>query len=383
MRGANLLAHRLNFGEQRAQVARRREDAAPDRLEARRDACQAGAPARPCQRLVLPGPRGVAAAPGLVVLERGHRRDQQTRVAVRAQRRVDLEQLAGGGAHRQPGDHLAHESAVDLGGLVGIGLGIVVDEDDVEVAAVAELLAAELAVGDDRQLRLGPVGVLQMLPGPAHRTRQRRVGERGKIVGDLLDRDVALDVAHQCAEDLGVVGAAQRVEQQLFVGLARALPAGVALLELALVGDRIEAVVQQPLVGELVDDAGMQHQVAHRPARQAEQAQQPVLHLGPLGQQGEIALAPEQRLEPVDELDRSVQRTALLAYRLGRVRDQVREAHLALVAQHSDLRVLGQRRDAGMQLGRQAGEEGFGVDRQRRRAAVATAVAAAVTLRPS
>ena len=111
----------------------------------------------------------------------------------------------------------------------------------------------------------------------------------------------------------------------------------------------------------------MQHQVAHRPARQAEQAQQPVLHLGPLGQQGEVALAPQQRLEPVDELDRRVQRAALLAHRLGRARDQVREAHLALVAQHSDLRVLAQRRDA-RRAARPAGRRG----RPRRRSAAAS-----------
>ena len=182
MRGAHLLAHRPHFVEQRLQVARRGEHGAAHRLEARRQPLDAGAPARARQRLVLPGPRRVAAAAGLVVLERRHRRDQQAGVAVRPERRVDVEQLAGGGAHRQPGDELADEGAVDLGRLVGLGLGIVVDEDDVEVAAVAELLAAELAVGDDRQLRLRPMRRLQVLPGPARwRSRaSRRRAPRGR-----------------------------------------------------------------------------------------------------------------------------------------------------------------------------------------------------------
>ena len=45
----------------------------------------------------------------------------------------------------------------------------------------------------------------------------------------------------------------------------------------------------------------MPHQIAYRPAGQPEQAQQPPEHRGPLDQQGEIALTPQQRLEPVDE----------------------------------------------------------------------------------
>ena len=142
----------------------------------------AGAPAHQAERLVLPGPGGVAAAAGLVV-----RRTSRSRSTRRnplpfghRHRRVDVEQLAGGGSRRQPADQLAHERAVDLGGLVGVGLGIVVDEDDVEVAAVAELLAAELAVGDDGELRLGPVRRLEVRPGPAQGAREVLVGERRK-----------------------------------------------------------------------------------------------------------------------------------------------------------------------------------------------------------
>ena len=96
-----------------------------------------------------------------------------------------------------------------------------------------------------------------------------------------------------------------------------------------------------------VDDAGVQHQVAHRPARQAEQAQQPVLHLGALDQQREVALAAQQRLDPVDEADRRVHRAACRSRTACRgAIDQRGQAHLAVVAQQLDLRLRAQRAHA-------------------------------------
>ena len=269
-RGAHLLAHGADLFAQRLRVARRREHGAPRGLEARRDGRRAGGKARPRQRLVLPGPGGVAAAAGLVGLEGGDGGHEQARIAVGPQRGVDVEQLAGRGAQRQPGDELAHEGRVDLLGtllLVFGGVGVVVDEDDVEVAAVAQLLAAELAVGDDGQPRRRAVALLQARPGPAHGGVEHGVGQRRQVVGHLLHRQVAFDVAHQRAEDLGVVRVAQRVEQVLLVVLARTLPGGQAALEFGAEGRAVEALVQQPLVGELVDDAGVAHQVLHGPAR--------------------------------------------------------------------------------------------------------------------
>ncbi len=64
------------------------------------------------------------------------------------------------------------------------------------------------------------VALVQQLPGPAQRGVQHRVGQRRQVVGHLLDRELALDIAHQRAEQLGMVRMAQRVQQQLFVGLA-------------------------------------------------------------------------------------------------------------------------------------------------------------------
>jgi hypothetical protein len=66
--------------------------------------------------------------------------------------------------------------------------------------------------------------LLQPRPGPAHGDGQQGVGQRRQVVGHLLDRELAFDVAHQGAEDLGVVRVAQRVQQLFFVVLAQALP---------------------------------------------------------------------------------------------------------------------------------------------------------------
>ena len=148
---------------------------------------------------------------------------------------------------------------------------------------------------------------------------------------------------------------------ELLVGLAGALPAGVALLELARCRRRRRsgrAAARSSASSSITP--GWQHQVAHRPARQAEQAQQPALHLGALDEQREVALAPQQRLEPVDEADRRLQRAALLAPPPGRrAPTRPAEAHLALVAQHPDPRLLAQRPHARRQLRRQLRQEGL------------------------
>jgi len=207
--GAHALAHADDFLRQRGRVAFGGDDGAAHGVEALAQRAAAEHEARTRHGLVLPGPGGVAAAPLLVVgegLEAGH---QQARIAVRAELGVDFEQVAFAGFHRQPVDELAHEGGVDLGGALVL---VVEDEDDVEVAAVAQLLAAELAVADDAELRFLAVAPAQALPAPAGGQAQHAVGQRGEVVGHLLDRDAAFQVARQGAEGLGMVGAAQQVE---------------------------------------------------------------------------------------------------------------------------------------------------------------------------
>jgi hypothetical protein len=113
--GAHALAHGDDLA-QRCGVARRGDHGFAHRIEAGGQVVAAQHEAGARHGLVFPGPGGVAAALLLVVgigLEAGH---QQARVAVGAQRGVDLEQIAFAGLDGQPVDQLAHEGGVDLGG---------------------------------------------------------------------------------------------------------------------------------------------------------------------------------------------------------------------------------------------------------------------------
>ena len=177
-----------------------------------------------------------------------------------------------------------------------------------------------------------------------------------------------------------MVRMAQRVEQHLLVVFAAALPALAARRELSAEGRRVEALARQARVGQLVDDAGVAHQVLHRPARQAQQAHQPVLHLGPLGQQREVALAAQQRLDPVDEAQRrGLVPTALGDGAAGALHQQA-QAQPAVVAQ-----LLHARREAPVAQPlakgrRQAVEQLFTVNRQWAGAAGAAASLARAAL---
>ena len=88
------------------------------------------------------------------------------------------------------------------------------------------------------------MALLQMHPGPLQAALQRRIGQRRQVIGHLFDGDMPLDVSHQRAEDFGMVGTAQRVEQRFFVGLTRTFPGLVACIEVADVFSRVEAAVQ-------------------------------------------------------------------------------------------------------------------------------------------
>jgi hypothetical protein len=87
------------------------------------------------------------------------------------------------------------------------------------------------------------------------------------------------------------------------------------------------------------------HQVAHRPARQPEQAQQAVEHRRPLGQQGEVAVAAQQRLDPVEKAHHGhiahaahVAPVAQIAAAFQRPRHQARQARTARVGQQCHAR---------------------------------------------
>ena len=247
---------------------------------------------------MVPGPGGVAAALLLVVGVGVEGGDEQAGVAVGPQVGVDLVQIAFAGLDREPVDELAHQGGIDFGGAL---VFVLVDKDDVEVAAVAEFLAAELAVGNDGELRVFAVPPGQAAPAPARGDAQHGLGQRAQVVGHLFHRQAAFDVARQRAEHLGVMGAAQQVEQGFVVVLAGAGQRLAAMLKFLLELGRGKALVEHVGVGQLVDHARMQQQVARRPARRTQDAQQALVHVGAFEQQGQVAFAPQQRLDPVGQ----------------------------------------------------------------------------------
>jgi hypothetical protein len=152
----------------------------------------------------------------LVLAEGFEGHHHQAGVAVGAQAQVGLEELAGRGLGRQPGVGALAEAGVELGGFGGV---VVVDEDHVEVGGVAELLAAELAVGEHRKLRVVPVAVLDLAPAHGDGEVDDDVGQRRQEVGVALDGELAGDVLGEQAEDLGVVLLAHQVHLAFHVGL--------------------------------------------------------------------------------------------------------------------------------------------------------------------
>ena len=100
---------------------------------------------------------------------------------------------------------------------------VFIHKHDVQVTAVAQLFAAELAVGEDGKLWFVAMALLEVLPHPTAGDFQYRIGQCAQVVGHLFDGDAAFHVTRQSAEHFGMVGAAQQVEQGFFVGLSGGL----------------------------------------------------------------------------------------------------------------------------------------------------------------
>ena len=124
------------------------------------------------------------------------------------------------------------------------------------------------------------VAVFQALPAPTPGDAQHAVGQSAEVVGHLFHGQHVLHVAREGAEHLGVVGAAQQVEQGFLVvfsacgqGLAARFQFGLELL-------RVEAFFVELLAGQLVDHAGMFEQVARGPFGGTEHMQQTLVYRG-------------------------------------------------------------------------------------------------------
>jgi hypothetical protein len=113
---------------------------------------------------------------------------------------------------------------------------VVVEEDDVEVGGVAELLAAQLAVGDDGEARRLASGACSSLRQTSSSVQvEHDVGQLGEVVGQLLHAQQAGQVLRQQAEHLGVVGLAHQVH----------LPLGVRLVAIEVLSRQLGAKAAQ------------------------------------------------------------------------------------------------------------------------------------------
>ncbi|OIQ66357.1 hypothetical protein GALL_520740 [mine drainage metagenome] len=197
--------------------------------------------AGPGDGLVFPGPGGIAAALLLVVGIRRKAGNEQAGIAVGAQCRVNFIQIALAGLDREPVDELAHQIGIHLGGAFVI---VVKDKYKVQVAAVTQFLAAELAVGDDAKTGLLAVNFFEPAPAPAGGNAQHGIGQGAKLVGHFFHREHAFDVTRQGAENLGVMGPAQQVQQRLVVIFTGCLQCVAPVIEFAFKAGCIKAFLQ-------------------------------------------------------------------------------------------------------------------------------------------
>ena len=161
------------------------------------------------QRLPLPGPPR-----GLVVPQRRRERPRERPlVPFGAEPHVDPVRQAEAGVVGQHPDDLAADLGEELGvgddlGADGLAVGVV-DEDQVDVGAIVQLLAAELAERQNDEPRglavvadRAPVLGLDGQPGRANGDLDAGVGEVGEVEGDQFEGVVADDVVVADPKDL-------------------------------------------------------------------------------------------------------------------------------------------------------------------------------------
>ena len=130
---------------------------------------------RPRHRLVLPNPSGIGAALTLVIGKRFPRSHQQASTAIGAQGSVDFIHITLTGFDGEPLNELAGKSRVNLPCLRVI---ILVDKDDIEVAAVAQFLAAPFAIAQHSKTRQFTVAHFQPRPNPQGGDLNQGVGQQ-------------------------------------------------------------------------------------------------------------------------------------------------------------------------------------------------------------
>ena len=103
-----------------------------------------------------------------------------------------------------------------------------------------------------------------------------------------------------------MVGTSQQVQAGFLVVFTGDLQGTQAQLQFTGEGGGVKALLQHVVAGQLVNHAGMQQQIARRPLRRAQQAQQSLVHQRAFQQQCQIIFTPEQGFNPVNQAHCSV-----------------------------------------------------------------------------
>ncbi|CAM5204190.1 hypothetical protein CDEF62S_04319 [Castellaniella defragrans] len=285
----DLFAHGADFLPQVGGVARQQQDAFADGLEARTDFGVARHEACAGEGLVFPGP-GLR---HLVMFEGCDGDRQQARVAVGAQPQVDLVQPSRGGQSREPGRHPAPQFRVAFARVL---IRVVVQEHQIQVGGVAEFLAAQLAVGNDGEVRLARIaaqGARQDLgPDPADGLGQQQIGQGREVVGQALDADDVFQVLGQQLEGDLMLHVAHEVHLLFDVRLSVRQHAGVQV-GAQLLGQcrKVGRLHEAAPFDQAVEQQRVAGQVLRRPGAGAHDAGHTGQGFGVFGEQRQVGAA--------------------------------------------------------------------------------------------
>lgn len=137
---------------------------------------------------------------------------------------------------------------------------IVVEEDEIQVRCVAQLLAAELPIRDDREARRLAMPLRKLPPDSLHGHVEHGVGELREPVAHVLDAQAPREIDQQNAEDFGLMRVAQQIH--LMFGVLGSLQArGQRALELG----PVERARDGFVVEQFIEQLRMADQIARRP----------------------------------------------------------------------------------------------------------------------
>ena len=234
----------------------------------------------------------------LVVFEGFHAADQQAAGAVGAQADIDVVQHAGRGGAGEPGDDLARQARVQVG---GVRVVVVVQKDYVQVRGVAQLLAAQFAVAHHGKLWRVAVALGDVQPGMAHGDIQHQVGQARQLVAKRFQRPHAGQVLRYQAEGLRVLEMAQCVHLCFYIAMAL----GQLLFQLCGQLWPVRRGVQHAGVQQLVQQNGVARQVVGHPGAGRVQRGQALQGLRVFQQQRQIGGA---AADGIDQLQDALQR---------------------------------------------------------------------------